>query len=991
MQLSRFSFIALLSLLFNASIPFWLTLSVPFSITRVLVHTQEELKTEANRHNRSCIKQSRTGQLEAALKFCQQAFNIYQEIGDHQGEANSLNNLGNAYRNLAEYEQAIDFYQQSLAISKEIKDRQGEANSLNNLGNAYRLLAEYEQAIDFYEQSLAISREIGDRQREAVSLNNLGNVYESLAEYKQAIYFYQQSLAIAREISSLWKEAHLLHNLGNAYRRLAEYEQAIYFYQQSLAIFRELGKDEGREDKHSLRYDLMHILYSFAEYEQVIDFYQQSFVIKKKIRYHQREATSFNDLGIMHYSPSEYEQVIDLFEQALARFRKRGVRRKEAAFLNNLGIIYYSLAEYEQAIELFQKSLTIKREIGARQGEADSLHNLGKTYYSLAEYEQAIDFYEQSLAIAREIRYRQGEADSLHNLGKTYYSLAEYEQAIDFYQQSLAMFRIIGDCQGEATSLNNIGEALLDSGNFTEAEPYFYESIDILEEIRTKVGSNDGWKVSIFEEQANAYHGLQKVLVAQNKLEEALEVAERGRANALVELLQTRSSTNPEAIAARDLPSVKEIQQIAQSKNTTLVEYSVINNEQLYIWVVQPSGEISFRQVDLRSMNISLEKLIPDTRESIGVRERSQNSQLAFAPGDLVKLNDDVPNWEPWQVVAVDAINGILTLKHSSFVEGVTIQRPLTDVVTQAETIHSQNPRLQQLHQLLIEPIADLLPTDPEANVVFIPHQELFLVPFPALRDTEGRYLIEKHTILTAPAIQILDSTSKQQKRVSGKDFLVVGNPTMPKVSLIPGDEPVSLSPLPYSEIEAKGVAQILQTKPLTGNQATKKAVVEQMKNAKIIHLATHGLLDDDRGIGSAITLAPAPSILDKDLINLIIDKGLINLIIDKGLLTAAEIVDMQLNAELVVLSACSTGQGRITRDGVIGLARSFIAAGVPSVVVSLWTVPDDSTADLMIEFYQNLQKGLDKAQALRQAMLTTMEEHPNPKNWAAFTLIGEV
>jgi CHAT domain-containing protein len=172
-------------------------------------------------------------------------------------------------------------------------------------------------------------------------------------------------------------------------------------------------------------------------------------------------------------------------------------------------------------------------------------------------------------------------------------------------------------------------------------------------------------------------------------------------------------------------------------------------------------------------------------------------------------------------------------------------------------------------------------------------------------------------------------------------------------------------------------IAPLLNTKAILGKDATKSAITQLIPRARIIHLATHGILDDVRGLGSAIALAPDSSYKE--------EIGKVN-----GLLTAEEILDMKLNAELVVLSACDTGRGRITGDGVIGLSRSFISAGVPSVLVSLWSVPDAPTASLMTEFYQNLQKNPDKAQALRQAMLTTMKQHPNPKNWAAFTLIGE-
>jgi len=197
-----------------------------------------------------------------------------------------------------------------------------------------------------------------------------------------------------------------------------------------------------------------------------------------------------------------------------------------------------------------------------------------------------------------------------------------------------------------------------------------------------------------------------------------------------------------------------------------------------------------------------------------------------------------------------------------------------------------------------------------------------------------------------------------------------LGNPTMPSVSSYGGESKQQLSPLPGAEAEAIAIAPLLNTQAITGAQGTKAEIVQKMLQASIIHLATHGLLDDVRGLGSAIALAPSGK--------------------DDGLLTAEEIFDLKLQANLVVLSACNTGEGRITGDGVIGLSRALISAGVPSVIVSLWAVPDAPTSELMQSFYQNLQNNPDKAQALRQAMLTTMKTHPGPRNWAAFTLIGE-
>jgi CHAT domain-containing protein len=256
------------------------------------------------------------------------------------------------------------------------------------------------------------------------------------------------------------------------------------------------------------------------------------------------------------------------------------------------------------------------------------------------------------------------------------------------------------------------------------------------------------------------------------------------------------------------------------------------------------------------------------------------------------------------------------------------------------------------------------LPTDPNDRVIFLPQGPLFLVPFAALQDAQGKYLIEQHAISTAPSIQTLELTHAQTKRPTTSKALVVGDPTMP---IVEGEQ---LTALPGARQEAIDVAKILNTLPLIGDQGTKAAVLEQMQTASIIHLATHGLLDAIGEIPGAVALAPQRQ--------------------DSGLLTSSDIFDLKLKADLVVLSACDTGRGDIKGDGVIGLSRSFMAAGVPSIIVSLWAVNDRATNVLMNNFYKNLKVNPNKAQALRQAMLATMQEYPSPSDWAAFTLIGE-
>jgi CHAT domain-containing protein len=255
---------------------------------------------------------------------------------------------------------------------------------------------------------------------------------------------------------------------------------------------------------------------------------------------------------------------------------------------------------------------------------------------------------------------------------------------------------------------------------------------------------------------------------------------------------------------------------------------------------------------------------------------------------------------------------------------------------------------LLPLYQLLIKPIEQFLPTDTEAKVVFVPHDALFLVPFAALRDSSKKYLIDKHTISYSPSIQLLESTEKLRDRPKGTESLIIGNPIGANLA--------------DAELEVNAIAKLLNSTAIIGKDATKAKVIEKITNSQIIHFGTHGTFD---GLNGAIVLA------------------------NNIALTTEEILPLKLKANLVVLSACNTAKGKITGDGVIGLSRAFILAGTPSIVVSLWSIPDAPTGKLMVEFYDNIQKGSDLAQALRQAMIKTMQNNPHPRDWAAFTLIG--
>ena len=728
-----------------------------------------------------------------------------------------------------------------------------------------------------------------------------GAVHYHDREYQEALRHFQAALASYWQFGDRLGESQALGEIGNVYSAIGDNSQALDYYQRSLAIIRVLG--DRRLEVIGLG-NIGSVYHSLGDSPRALDYYQQALAISLRTNDIEGKASSLNSIGSIYHERDDYTQALDYFQETLAIVRNayNEVNFNDVIYLVNIDLI-----------------------------EAVCLSNIGDVYASLEDYPQALDYYQQSLAIARDKVYPDLEASNLVNIGNVYHSLGNYPQALDYYQQSLEITRDIGDRPSEADTLKYMGIALFESGQLPEAEEKLFEAITLLESLRVR-DRGDALNITQLELQKSTYGVLQQVLVARNQPQRALEIAERGRARALVDILAKASELQPiEQSFSTNAPDIAQIQQIVRRQNSILVEYSFIEtsvgNPQIYIWVLQPNGKLHFRQVDLNHEDLAA--LVMHSREAIGVRNRG-GLQLAAT--------------------------------HQA-----------ADVA-----------QLLELHQLLIAPIADLLPQNaPDQHVIFIPHEDLFFVPFAALIDANGDYLIQKHTILTASSIQVLDLTQQKQMALEHSEpltadaLLVVGNPAMPEVWSPAASAYQQLATLPGAEQEVLAIANFFDVQPWLNATATEQRLKQHFENARVIHFATHGLLEYGRPEDSGFRNVPGAIALTPSL-------G------EDGLLTSAEIRDFNLQAELVVLSACDTGLGEITGDGVIGLSRSLFEAGTPSVIVSLWSVPDAPTADLMTEFYRQWQSGLDKAQALRQAMLATMETHPAPRDWAAFTLIGE-
>ncbi|MFG6094033.1 CHAT domain-containing protein [Leptothoe sp. ISB3NOV94-8A] len=790
-----------------------------------------------------------------------------------------------------------------------------------------------------------------------------GDVHFNRSEFQDALALWEESLTLFRtddvrtnfSQDSRQGESTSLGNLGSVYASSGEYERAIDFLQRSLKIEQEIGNRRG--EANSLG-NLGTVYYALGKYERAISFLQQSLDIAKNIGERDCEAFSLGNLGLVYNALGEYSRAIELFQQSLEIAKEIGYRRSEASSLGNLGLAYLSLGESSHAIDFLQQQLDILQEIGNRGGEANSLTTLGDAYYALGEYERAIDFHQQSFDIAREIEYHQGKSNSLSGLGNAYYALGEYERAIDFHQQRLDIARKIGNRRGESNSLHNLGIIFRNLDDLTTAEQYFQTSAQIQESFHS-IELLDANRLSLLDSQQSTYHGWQVTLMELGRPEAALAVAERGRAQALAVSMTRSLNPETEAFEPSTPLNLESLQSIAVQQQATLVEYSVLPSGRILIWLIQPDGTIHSTESDAAADD----SLVDITGQFATLGHNSRGGELPKTP-----------------------LNNLIQDAQAALTRGGPSDSSPHLSRQQLDT------QLQQLHEILIEPITQWLPTDDQKRVIFIPHQELFRVPFTALRDSEGQYLIQHHTILTAPSIQSLELARQHRNRIQSvntTDALIVGNPHFPDTLTTA----YGWQPLPGAEREARNVgtylSQHLGNSPtvLLHDQATETQVKDQLHSARFIHLATHGnLVSVNEKVGlPGVQYSFLPGLL-----------ALAASDQDDGSLTADELRDLTrtnpLNAELVVLSACQTGQGRVTSDGVDGLSRTLLTAGVPTMLVSLWNASDHHTVSLMDEFYrQFLEEDQDKAQALRQAMLQMIERgDDNPQHWAAFTLVGE-
>jgi CHAT domain-containing protein/Tfp pilus assembly protein PilF len=737
--------------------------------------------------------------------------------------------------------------------------------------------------------------------RQVISLQNRGSkaselIERGMTEYKSqrfqsAIELWKQALQLFRADKHRLGTIETLGLLLTGYMAIGDDLQMLTAAQE----LQQIATNDGDRAK-ALGY-MGFAQRNLGNYAKSLELQQQSLAIFQRLKDTPSTGQVLNNLGNTYATLGDYDRAKSSFDNSLKIAKQTKDPRSIASVLANLGALSTDAGKDNQALGFYQESLKITQSAAVKDPtlETGILINLGSTYNFLDRYNLGMKYYLQGLTLAKKIKNSPLQGMVLTNMGLVYEDRRNYGESIRAHQQSIAIAQATKDPRTEAKARNNYAHVLLAAKKLGEAETQLNTTIQLLDRTRTQL--SDLQQINIFDTQVSSYNLLQQVLIANNKPETALEALEKGRARAFAQLLSTRFSDSAKVQTAKtqnlETPSIDRIRQIAKEQNATLVSYGIVPDEafkfrgkqrgreaELFVWVVQPTGKVTFRRVDLKplwKLNLTLPDLV-----KVGIC--LDTASTCPTVEQFARQKQQQGNNPPLAPLSPQDRRALPTGKY---------------------------PGLRELYQLLIAPIADVLPTNPEAEVVFIPQDSLLVVPFAALQAPDGKFLIQKHTIRTAPSIQVLSLTRQQRQRQSRSNLsavVVVGNPTMPSISLKPGASRQKLAPLPESEKEAKQIAKLFKSEAIVGSKATKANILEKFKRSKLIHLATHGLLEYNsrtggvqRELPGAIALAPTDR--------------------DDGLLTASEIFDLNLNASLVVLSACDTGSGRVTGDGVVVIA----------------------------------------------------------------------
>jgi CHAT domain-containing protein/uncharacterized protein HemY len=945
-----------------------------FAATLAIERERNDDAGMADTLRQQASSQIKLGQFELALQTYEQERTLNVKLKDRKAEAESLRSLGLITGiKLNRKEDGLTMLRQSLAIRREVGDREGEAGDLSDQAVLLGMLEQREQAIAAYQESLKIWQSLGDaakaddiqtklaqlraaatphkaqtaKQRaQSEQANDMNNECVQLmgqGKYDKAQSKCQRSAELARLADDRDGESMALGNLSAIFFATNDYTKAMDTARRSLTLAREIGDTEGQVGPLT-QMGLVYV--AWAQYPQALTTFQSVLTIQRRFYDMAGERRTLGNLAGLYVLLHQYDQAIEIWQ---------GERFANAQTLINLGTVYALKKDLPQARDAFQKALEQQRGSGDPLVRT-TLGNLGSVHAELGEYDKARPLLDEALALDRAAGDRMSEGGILGQIANVQSRTGKLDEALASYQQALALAREISYPTAQSSSLAGVGRVLEQQGKSAEALDAYMQAIAIEEDIRA-AGQAEEIKIGLGERSIDLYQRAVSLLVRSGKHAEAFELAERGRARTFLDQLGSTRVETRSGGAADEVTRERELRLAWLSLEHLLQQERT-----------RPRAQQDPQRI--RSLSDQLKGKREEYAQEL-LRLKSANPEYASLvsvappkPAELQSLLGADTTLVSYFVAPTETLAFVLT---SNSVQTVTIpvsEDQLTAAVAELRAFGSigtdMPPSLARLSDWLVKPVQPLLKTQ---LVGIVPHGVLHLLPFAALRTSDG-YLADKYTLFHLPSASVLPFIRQKRKAVQG-DVVVLAQ-----------GRAEGLPPLQHAEEEATVIASLYGATPILGGKATEGALRSAAAKAGIIHIAAHGQLNAASPLFSRVVLAPQDA-LDASL---------------DGSLEVREIYALSLDkASLVVLSACETQLGaRSAGDDVVGLTRAFIYAGAPTVVASLWSVDDVATAELMTAFYKNIRQGQGKAAALRAAQAEIRVKRPHPYYWAAFVLTGD-
>lgn len=926
------------------------------------------------------------GKMEQSEFYYREAYNIYRDFNDTTAWLEAGKEYASAMVYRSKNEQAMALYKNLLAVEHPANDAYNRGDLLNSMGWSYRRTGQIDQALRYYQQSLPLALESGDSLLIGVVYNNLGSVNSAEGNYHNALEFLQKSLRYYKKQRYI---AVTLNNIGGIYQELAMNDKALEYYSRSLKIREEIGSVHLLATIYN---QLGSVQRDLGNYDQALIAYKKSLQFSRQAGSTYREATALNNIGLLYKNLGEYNKALDYYQQSLAIAQETKGPQEIATTTNNLGQLLWARGNKEEAGKYYHRAYRLRQEVGNPYDISVSLNTMLRMAIDNQNYSRATKLanrlktmgdstgsYEM---LAKASTYR-AQIDDARGNGRS--ALTHYKKA-NAYSKYLAPTDRLDPLKNLAGQYHKL--------NSDSAIIYGREAIDLIEKHRSNAGALSEFKSGYFGKHADFYNRVASwALQYSSDVSAAYQLVEQAKARSLsdelVKASQNLGQQLPDTVRVtrhekrNHINSLyTELERTADAEKRAQLREKIRTAELDYAaW----ENGLHDKYPELKSLEspepITLERAQAITDENTAVLE------YAVAGDQLMMflISQDNVHVEQFSVPREQQVARKLSTWVSDFKDAILSNASRSQLRSKSEP----------LYNALIKPFEKEL--QHFANLIVVPDGALAYLPFEALSQGD-QYLVERFRIKYEPSLTSL-TLLKKPKPISRKELLAVAGSDVSNRETIGAN----FAALPSTLIEVDSIAShFKQVSMLKQDQVSEQAFKDLLRKNRYqyIHLATHGIIDEEHPGRSGLALSTEGEVTASSK--------------EDGMLRSSEIFGMNVDSDMVVLSACNTGLGKVVGgEGMLGMQRAFFYAGTSTVVVSLWNVYDRSTASFMNEFYKALlysesEEGWtdsvlrwvgwdesipfgQKATAMHQAKLQ-MIKHPlfnHPVYWAPFIVVG--